>query len=242
VNRETEATRRFHAATKYVAVPDGAGGERFAMGTPPEVEDAIWEEDRSIEPFPYKVYETLDPVPIPRDFPATAMPALEAIARTGAEPRGEATPDLAALARIALLSNGILKRGGAGRAARWSSTAPRAPPAPATTWSCTSRAAPVPGLDAGVYHYSAQDHSLRRVRAGDYRSVLVEATGGEAADRRRPGRAGVTSTFWRNAWRYKARAYRTPSGTPGRPWRTSSRWRPRLGCPRGSCSATPTPR
>jgi SagB-type dehydrogenase family enzyme len=208
VNRETEATRRFHAATKYVAVPDGAGGERFAMGTPPEVEDAIWEEDRSIEPFPYKVYETLDPVPIPRDFPATAMPALEAIARTGAEPRGEATPDLAALARIALLSNGILKRGGrrqSGEVVEYRTSGGTGARYHLELYFVCGA---VPGLDAGVYHYSAQDHSLRRVRAGDHRSVLVEATGGEASVAAAPVVLVMTSTFWRNAWRYKARAYR----------------------------------
>ena len=29
------------------------------------------------------------------------------------------------------------------------------------------------GLEAGVYQFSPQDFSLRRLRAGDYRSVLV---------------------------------------------------------------------
>ncbi len=208
MNRETEATRRFHAATKYVAVRDVAGGERFMMGTPPDVEPAIWEEDRSIEPFPYKVYETLDPIPIPRDFPPTTMPALEAVARTGAEPRGEVLPDLAALARIALLSNGILKRGSrrpsgevieyrtsGGTGARYHLE---------LYFTCGA----IPGLDAGVYHYSADDHSLRRVRAGDYRSVLAAATGDEAAIAAAPVVLVMTSTFWRNAWRYKGRAYR----------------------------------
>ncbi len=110
-NREAEAARRFHAATKYVAVRDEAGDEQFLIGTPPDVENSIWQEDWSIEPFPFKVYETLRPLLIPRDFPATSMPALEAIAHTGAELDGERVPDLAALDRIALLSNGILKRG-----------------------------------------------------------------------------------------------------------------------------------
>ncbi|MDP9473411.1 MAG: SagB/ThcOx family dehydrogenase, partial [Chloroflexota bacterium] len=208
MNRDTEAARRFHAATKYVAVRDNAGDEQFIMGTPPEIENPIWQEDWSIEPFPYKVYETLDPIAIPRDFPPTTMPALEALSRTGAEPDGDAVPDLAALARIALLSNGILKRGAhrpggdiveyraaGGTGARYHLE---------LYFVCGN----LPGLDAGIYHYSAQDYSLRQLRAGDYRSVLIEASGREEAITAAPVVLIMTSTFWRNAWRYKGRAYR----------------------------------
>lgn len=207
-NRDTSSARRFHAATKYVAVHDEAGDEQFLMGTPPDVESSIWQEDWSIEPFPFKVYETLPPLPIPREFPATSMPGLEAIAQTGSEPAGENVPDLAALARIALLSNGILKRGAhrsdgvvidyraaGGTGARYHLE---------LYFVCGD----LPGLDAGIYHYSVQDHSLRQLRAGDYRSALVEATGNHPSIAAAPAILAMTSTFWRNAWRYKGRAYR----------------------------------
>src|SRR5206468_9796952 len=36
-------------------------------------------------------------------------------------------------------------------------------------------------LQAGIYHFAAAEFGLRQLRAGDYRSVLVEATGGESA-------------------------------------------------------------
>ncbi len=208
MNRETEATRRFHAATKYVAVRDEAGDEQFMMGTLPDVEDPIWQEDWSIEPFPYKVYETLDPIPIPRDFPPTTMPALEAIARTGAEPLGEIVPDPAALARIALLSNGILKRGShrqSGEVIEYRTSGGTGARYHLELYFVCGA---IPGLDAGIYHYCAQDHSLRRVRAGDYRSVLRAAAGDDAAIAAAPVVLVMTSTFWRNAWRYKGRAYR----------------------------------
>jgi SagB-type dehydrogenase family enzyme len=63
-------------------------------------------------------------------------------------------------------------------------------------------------LEAGVYQFSPQDFALRRLRAGDYRSALIEACGDE------PTIAGAScavicaSTFWRNAWKYQSRAYR----------------------------------
>lgn len=63
-------------------------------------------------------------------------------------------------------------------------------------------------LPAGVYHYSALDHALRRVRAGDYRAALAAATGQEPSVAAAPVVLAMTSTFWRNSWRYRERAYR----------------------------------
>jgi SagB-type dehydrogenase family enzyme len=208
-NRDTGATWTFHDASKYVAVRDEAGEEQFMMGTPPNVQNPIWQEDWSIEPFPFKVYETLDALALPREELAPlSMPALDAIAATGDEPSGNAQPSLADLARICLLSNGILKRGGhrpGGQEILY-----RAAGGTGARYHLELYIAcgDLDGLAAGVYHYSAQDHSLRRLRAGDFRNVLVDATGAEPSIAAAPAVLLMTSTFWRNAWRYKARAYR----------------------------------
>ncbi len=66
----------------------------------------------------------------------------------------------------------------------------------------------VDGLDAGVYHFSPQDFSLRRLRQGDYHSALVKAGGEEPAISKASCVIASASTFWRNAWKYQARAYR----------------------------------
>jgi len=63
-------------------------------------------------------------------------------------------------------------------------------------------------LEAGVYQFSPQDFSLRRLRAGDYRSFLVGASGEEPSITNAPCVIVSASTFWRNAWKYQARAYR----------------------------------
>ena len=55
-------------------------------------------------------------------------------------------------------------------------------------------------LDAGVYHYGAHDNALRQLRAGDFR---VAAGPGTA-----PVSLALTTTYWRNAWKYESRAYR----------------------------------
>ncbi len=208
-NRDTAAAWRFHDGTKYVADQDPeTGQDRFAMGTPPDVESPIWQQDWSLEPFPFKVYETLPPLAIPRDLAPSPRPALQAIGRTGAERDAGAFPDRAALARIGLLSNGLMGR----RANK-----PRGVPLDFRTAGGTGAryhlevyfvCADLPDLPAGIYHYAAHDHSLRQLRAGDFRGVLVEATGAEPAVTTAPVVLALTSTFWRNAWRYKARAYR----------------------------------
>jgi SagB-type dehydrogenase family enzyme len=258
-NDDTRAARAFHAATKYRAIVDPAGQVEYLMGTPPTLVAPIWQEDYSIEPRPYKRYTTLQPLPLPTEFARTALPALAALARTGADgerspaqaAQGAATehdafgalsrhrgagsgaseslggggagsgasalarrqppggtPDLAALARLARFTNGLLNR----RVTTQSGRVVEFRTAGATGaryhlelyFVCGDLA----DLAAGVYHYAADDHSLRQLRPGDLRGVLVAASGGERRLAEAPVVLAITSTFWRNAWRYKARAYR----------------------------------
>jgi SagB-type dehydrogenase family enzyme len=65
----------------------------------------------------------------------------------------------------------------------------------------------LPGIAAGVYHYDAQDESLRLLRQGDFRRALSGAVCEESLAGCRAAIV-LTSTFWRNAWRYGDRAYR----------------------------------
>ena len=84
-NQDTAAAWRFHNATKYVGptgLRDYADAE-ILMGEPPHRVQAMGEQDPAIEPLPYKIYTTLEPIPLPRDFPASDLPALDAIAATG---------------------------------------------------------------------------------------------------------------------------------------------------------------
>src|SRR5918997_1885956 len=208
-NQDTAAAWRFHNATKYVGptgLRDYADAE-ILMGEPPHRVQAMGEQDPAIEPIPYKIYTTLEPIPLPRDFPISDLPALDAIAATGELQIASAIPGLNTVARLCLRSNGLLKR--------WRSPSGREFEFRAA--GCTGAryhlelylvCGELPGLEAGIYQYAAHDHSLRRLRAGDYRAAVVAATGQEPAIAGAPVIAAWTSTFWRNAWRYQARAYR----------------------------------
>jgi SagB-type dehydrogenase family enzyme len=66
----------------------------------------------------------------------------------------------------------------------------------------------VEGLDAGVYHYDPRLHVLDRLRSGDFRAQMVDATGGDANAAGAGSFLALTTTYWRNAWKYRARAYR----------------------------------
>ncbi|HEY1295344.1 MAG TPA: SagB family peptide dehydrogenase, partial [Chloroflexota bacterium] len=138
--------------------------------------------------MPFKVYTTLEPVPLPLTFDVSGPPTSEL--------------NLSNLSRLTYFSNGVTRvlRGMAFRAA-----------------ACTGAlfhielylvSGELDDLAAGVYHYGAHDNALRRLRAGDFRRCVIDATGGEAAVSEAPVVLVLTSTWWRNAWKYEARAYR----------------------------------
>ncbi|MBW3634545.1 MAG: SagB/ThcOx family dehydrogenase, partial [Chloroflexi bacterium] len=163
----------------------------------------------ALRPRPDKRYPALAPQPLPpvADLTPSGVPALTAIADTGERSTTSmSTLDVDAVARIAFFTNGITKsvrRGG-------QTMAFRAAPTTGALYHIELYlvTGDLPGLPAGVYHYGAHDHALRQLRAGDFRQVVVEATGHEPATAQAPAILVMTSVFWRNAWKYAARAYR----------------------------------
>ena len=205
-NRDTSAAREFHDLTKYTLINEGQDDADILMGMPPNLEAAIWQEDWSIEPRPFKSYTTAETLDLPREFTPFTLPILDAIAAPGPR-QSSAMPGRDALARICLLSNGILKTGGHGtnRVIEYRAAGGTGARYHVELYLVTGD---LQGLDAGVYHYDAKEHTFRVLRRGDYRAALADASGGEASVANAPAVLISTSTFWRNAWRYKARAYR----------------------------------
>lgn len=161
--------------------------------------------DWSNQPLPFKVYPDLEPMPLPRDFPVSGVPALAAIAGS-AEARGEQVPSLRQLAHLLFFSAGItrVRRGPGGEMAFRAA-------------SCTGALYEIElyvvcrdleGLAAGVYHFGPADFALRALRRGDFRQFLADATADERAVRHAPLTIVCTGTYWRNAWKYGARTYR----------------------------------
>lgn len=190
-NNDVQAARDYHERTKH--------SEQRLRSAPHGL-------DWSIQPIPFKMYTALDPIPLPAELPAIDVPALTAIASLAMERQHECVPDLVTLAQLLQYSAGVTKRkrypGGEilFRAA-----------------ACTGAlyhidlylvCGDLPGLPAGVYHFGPHDGALRQLRSGDYRGLLVSATAAEPGVAAAPAVVICTSTFWRNSWKYRARAYR----------------------------------
>jgi SagB-type dehydrogenase family enzyme len=189
-NHNPEATWIYHEATKHSYISIRANSNFL---------------DWANQPLPFKIYPTLEALRMPGEIRQTGVAALSAIAES-LPTETNAAPDLEAVAQLLYLSAGITrKRNYPGGEIYFRAAA------------CTGALYEVElylvcgdlaNLQAGVYHFAAAEFGLRRLRAGDYRRVLLEATGGEPAIAHAPLTIICTCTYWRNAWKYQARTYR----------------------------------
>src|SRR5712691_11226619 len=193
VNNNPETAWSYHETTKHSVA---------------SVHNSLHFLDWGNQPLPFKAYTTLEALPLPRELRQTGVAALSAIAESiQADANGpHAVPDLAALAQLLYLTAGITRhRKHPGGEIYFGAAA------------CTGALYEVElyvvcgdlaDLQAGVYHFSPAEFALRRLRAGDCRGVLSEATGHETAIVHAPLTIVCACTYWRNAWKYQARTYR----------------------------------
>jgi len=189
-NRNPEAAWTYHDATKH---------SYTSIRTNPHFMD--W----SNQPLPFKIYPTLEPMRLPGEVRQTGVAALSAIAES-VPAQTNAAPDLEAVAQLLYLSAGITrKRSYSGGEIYFRAAACTGALYEVELYLVCSDLA---NLQAGVYHFAPAEFGLRRLRTGDYRRVLLEATGGEPAIAHAPLSIVCTCTYWRNAWKYQARTYR----------------------------------
>ena len=190
-NRETEAAWAYHNGTKHSYQSVRASAHYLD-----------WEN----QPTAFKLYPKLEPIPLNEHLSSSETAGLLAVSATGEEPAERSTVNSQSLAEILFLSAGITRR----RKYLGGEILFRAA-------ACTGAlyhidlyvvCGDLEDLEAGVYQFSPQDFSLRRLRAGDYRSFLVGAGGKEPSIANAPCVIVSASTFWRNAWKYQSRAYR----------------------------------
>ncbi len=190
-NHEINAAWDYHNSTKH---------SYQSIRTNPHYLD--WEN----QPIPFKIYSKLEPIPLHQQLSSSGMPALSAIAAVEELSQSPVIPTSQSLAEILFLCAGVTKR----RSYPGGEMLFRAA-------ACTGAlyhidlylvCGDLSDLEAGVYHFSPHDFALRRLRQGDYRGVLLRAAGGETSIATAPCVVVCASTYWRNAWKYQARAYR----------------------------------
>ena len=190
-NWDTSLARIYHDTTKHSYESVRSGAHYL---------------DWTNQPLPFKIYDEAEQVPLPHDIPGSSIPSLEAIAATGDPVSGEVIPSLAALTTLMHYSAGITRKRDYGGGEIYFRAA-----------ACTGAlyhidlylvCGDLADLPAGVYHYGPHDSALTKLRAGDYRPLLVESSAGEESVATAPAVVVFTCTYWRNSWKYQGRAYR----------------------------------
>jgi len=180
---------RYHELTKHSPASVRSGTHRI---------------DWMDQPQQFKSYLTLRPLPLPTRSADTGFPAMRAVAGGLGEPR---PLDLAELTRILVLSAGV----------RRTRTEPGGRTVHLRTYACAGALYPIEvylacgkieGLEAGLYHYSPLDDTLRLLRPGDPRPYLMRAGGDRPSLGAAPATVILTGIPWRTNWKYRARGYR----------------------------------
>ena len=194
-NRNTEVAWAYHDATKHSFASVRANAHYL---------------DWANKPLPFKIYPALEVLRLPGELRQTGIAALSAIAGN-ISASTDASPDLQAVAQLLYLSAGVTRQ----RKYPGGEIYFRAAACTGALYEvelylvCGDLASgDLAKLEAGVYHFAAAEFGLRRLRAGDYRGVVVEAAGGEPAIAHAPLIIVCTCNYWRNAWKYQARTYR----------------------------------
>ena len=189
-NDNPEAAQSYHDATKHSYASVRANAHSL---------------DFSNQPLPFKIYAALNPIRLPAEIRQTGVAALSAIAES-VPPQTIAAPNLEAVAQLLYLSAGITRQ----RKYPGGEIYFRAAACTGALYEielylvCGNLA----NLEAGIYHFAAAEFGLRKLRGGDYRGAIAEATGNEPAVAHAPLSIVCTGTYWRNAWKYQNRTYR----------------------------------
>ena len=191
-NRNTGATWTYHNGTKH---------SYLSVRTNAHYLD--WDN----RPTPFKVYKSIEDVQLPRELESTGMSALDCISHPPVQDQNSRELDLKTLSHLFYFSAGITKQKEYSKGMKLFFRAA----------ACTGAlyhidlylvCRDLPGLEAGVYQFAPHDFSLKRLRSGDYLSELIRATAGDPSVLNASAVIVCADTFWRNSWKYQARAYR----------------------------------
>jgi len=181
-NRDTEAARAYHDGTKLTYI------------------------NLTNKPPLYKSYSGLPVISLPSNFPSPEAPTLRAVA--GEVPPGNfGALDVHSLAQLLFFSAGMVRKALVKPVGEvhYRAAASAGALYPIDVYLVCQG---IPGLDAGIYHFSPAEFSLETLRHGDFRGELVAATGGDRSFAEAPATLVFTATFWRSAWKYRERGYR----------------------------------
>lgn len=189
-NRDIQAAWSYHRGTNHSYQSIHSGSHRLEFDN---------------QPTPFKIYPQVEGQSITRELTPSGVSTWQAL--TAPAVNREVIPTAEDLAALLFYSGGVTKVGTVGDGVKMYFRAA----------ACTGAlyhieiyliCGPMEGVDAGVYHFGPHDFALRKIRDRDHRRILIHATGGHSALSEAPAALVFTSVFWRNSWKYQARAYR----------------------------------
>jgi len=167
--------------------------------------------DWANRPSPFKVYPDAESIALPRDLTPSGFPLLAAITSNGQEESRqeescEVTPTLEQLASVLFYSAGVTKtKTYPGGTVYFRAAACAGALYPIEIYVVCKE---IEGLEAGVYHFSPGDMTLKRLRRGDCRAALVDASASDPRINHAPVTLVFSAITWRSTWKYRDRAYR----------------------------------
>ncbi|MBI2817242.1 MAG: SagB/ThcOx family dehydrogenase [Acidobacteria bacterium] len=190
-NDDIQATWHYHEATAHSA--QSVRADRHYL-------------DWANRPLLFKIYSELDPISLPRDWPASNVAAFSAICPAAQPVTETGALNLRTLASILFHAAGVTRR----RSYPGGEIYFRAAACTGALYEIELYivCGQLPDLGAGVYHFDPADFALRKLRDGDLRYVVAHSTANHPAVSHAPMTIVCTGTYWRNAWKYQARTYR----------------------------------
>ena len=166
--------------------------------------------DPSTKPSPFVSLSHLPCVSLPTELLDATTPSIPLLSR-GLEAVDSAllhpVQDLKTLASWLFLANGLASKSNPNPALQRSRTCPSS----GALYPCEIYvgAFGINGLEPGLYHYNAHDHSLAKMRKGAQTLATIKRGRPELNFlKSAPAVLLVSTIFWRSAWRYRQRGYR----------------------------------
>jgi SagB-type dehydrogenase family enzyme len=158
------------------------------------------------KPKPFKFYTTLSSEPLPVDFPIPSLNEFTMKDTAQVLSSTDTKINIKLLSSLLFFSSGITRQLKLAHGNYFMRAAPATGALyPIESYIVTEN---IDGLKAGVYHFCPGQFALTKLRDGDHRLLLFEASGYDKVTKNSPFTLILTSIAWRNAWKYQARSYR----------------------------------
>src|SRR6185437_7101369 len=166
--------------------------------------------DPATKPSAYRCFDDQAPVALPTSLLDASVPVISLLTDgVGAVPDDQRHPpqDLKTLASWLFLADGLAPQGNSKTTSLLRTCASSGALYPYEIYVAVFA---IEGLEPGLYHYSVRDFNLCKLREGHATLAAIKRGRPDLNFLKNvPAALLVSTIFWRSAWRYRQRGYRT---------------------------------